>query len=1377
MRIRGWHVEGFGLLQDFRVDGLPDGLTVVLGPNEAGKTSLLAFIRGALFGYPDRRRKDRQYPPLRGGRHGGRLLVEADESIWTVERFASPAHLSITQPSGALGTEADLRRILGGVDAELYRNVFAFSLSELQEFESLQVEGVKDRIFAAGVVGAGRSARTAIDSLVAERSEIGRKRGECRINNLRRRADELDELLRAAKARAARHPEIRRAAEAIDEERNRIGEALSEARRELGGLDALLAAWPDWDECAQAASELATLEDMPDLAEDLAVRLSTSAAAVGAQRERYEERRQKVVSLEQRLIQLVPDDLIAAVSGDVKRLSLQIGTVRARREKLGEIGAQCDALMRRVEEEAPRLGAGWSSRSVREFDASIPAAQEISNWGEQLRAAESDVREAEEKATQRQLAWQDLAEEASRRATLLASVQPPPETQSLIQLDASIRLLRVKLADLGGLRVDLHAANQRVDDITQRAAEARELAKTKEADLEISTSRLSGVQELPDSEDLARRARTVRELRSELAALVAARAELRSSNQRALGAKQQADDAIALTLAAERELQRRIEEQAEAPPIPDAHSIAMSERAVRELRLRLGDLAVLRTDYRAAEIRLADRRRDADRLAESAKPAKSIWWRIGLAGTLCIGALALLFILPSIAAAVAFGAALLATILGMITPSAAVPGASDLAAEIAEAEGGIQEISSRIQEIEALAVPVATRLGFGALPDQDELEAKADEIVTSSKARFDRDRESESIAHSRREAERYREAAKRLVTIANNAKADADNTFGQSVRDLEEVILKSAERLGFGEIPTPAALEEKDAEIMSLLQKRRDRDAEVAALRTREREVAHLGQVAERLERQASELRNQVQAHELASERAAVQGALEIATPLGFQMLPEPAVLEAKAKEIDDQMRGRQEFDRETLAVEDIRRRMEEAALAAHTAAETAADCRRASNELHTAWAAWKVAHKCPEALRPETAQQFFASVNRLREGLFQFDQLELDASRIIEEIQHFTGAVHSVVQSAGVEQYPAAAQSEDVLEDLKERVEAETQLRAEHARVVREQDDARIALKASQHEYAAAESALAAVLDEAGAANETDCRLRIASSGQRAAMKKRMREAEHRLRGRLGVGVQADAIRAELASGDRQGWEVRKHECKGALARLQPAHEDAVRRHQTAIGELTVLERESDVVAYATEREGVIAEIRDALTEWRRLTIAQSLVQGTLRRYELERQPAVLVRAASGFERITEGRYTRLVTREDGVDVIAADGSRLDAAALSRGTAEQLYLCLRLALAAEFGRLAVPLPLVMDDVLVNFDPERARLAAEVLLDATHDHQMLLFTCHPGTVDLLFGLAPNLKVIEINRNTPTLRSVDEVAVIDPVRRRTSNTKR
>ena len=72
-----------------------------------------------------------------------------------------------------------------------------------------------------------------------------------------------------------------------------------------------------------------------------------------------------------------------------------------------------------------------------------------------------------------------------------------------------------------------------------------------------------------------------------------------------------------------------------------------------------------------------------------------------------------------------------------------------------------------------------------------------------------------------------------------------------------------------------------------------------------------------------------------------------------------------------------------------------------------------------------------------------------------------------------------------------------------------------------------------------------------------------------------------------------------------------------------------------------------------------------------------------------------------------------------------------MDASSLSRGTVEQLYLCLRLGLAETFAERAESLPIILDDVLVNFDPGRAASVAEALADTAERHQVLFFTCHP----------------------------------------------
>ena len=54
-----------------------------------------------------------------------------------------------------------------------------------------------------------------------------------------------------------------------------------------------------------------------------------------------------------------------------------------------------------------------------------------------------------------------------------------------------------------------------------------------------------------------------------------------------------------------------------------------------------------------------------------------------------------------------------------------------------------------------------------------------------------------------------------------------------------------------------------------------------------------------------------------------------------------------------------------------------------------------------------------------------------------------------------------------------------------------------------------------------------------------------------------------------------------------------------------------------------------------------------------------------------------------------------------------------------------------------------VSLPLIMDDILVNFDPERAGRTAGVLeemvtpSEGVEGHQVLFFTCHPHIASLL----------------------------------------
>src|SRR6185369_17407718 len=81
--------------------------------------------------------------------------------------------------------------------------------------------------------------------------------------------------------------------------------------------------------------------------------------------------------------------------------------------------------------------------------------------------------------------------------------------------------------------------------------------------------------------------------------------------------------------------------------------------------------------------------------------------------------------------------------------------------------------------------------------------------------------------------------------------------------------------------------------------------------------------------------------------------------------------------------------------------------------------------------------------------------------------------------------------------------------------------------------------------------------------------------------------------------------------------------------------------------------------------------------------------------------------------------------------------GESLSLDVLSRGTREAVFIGLRLALTGSFARRGATLPLVLDDVLVNFDAERVRCAAKVLCEfSQRGHQVIMFTCHEHITDL-----------------------------------------
>jgi len=161
-----------------------------------------------------------------------------------------------------------------------------------------------------------------------------------------------------------------------------------------------------------------------------------------------------------------------------------------------------------------------------------------------------------------------------------------------------------------------------------------------------------------------------------------------------------------------------------------------------------------------------------------------------------------------------------------------------------------------------------------------------------------------------------------------------------------------------------------------------------------------------------------------------------------------------------------------------------------------------------------------------------------------------------------------------------------------------------------------------------------------------------------------------------------------------------------------------------------------------AEDMQSRLAELKQDAAKYVRLTMACSVLEKAIERYRRENEGPVLRRASELFRELTLGSFESLEADYDsnGQAVLLGhrSGRRESVAipAMSEGTADQLYLALRLASMEMYLAQHEPLPFIVDDILVNFDDDRSIAALKVLADLSNGTQVLFFTHHRHLVDL-----------------------------------------
>jgi len=295
-------------------------------------------------------------------------------------------------------------------------------------------------------------------------------------------------------------------------------------------------------------------------------------------------------------------------------------------------------------------------------------------------------------------------------------------------------------------------------------------------------------------------------------------------------------------------------------------------------------------------------------------------------------------------------------------------------------------------------------------------------------------------------------------------------------------------------------------------------------------------------------------------------------------------------------------------------------------------------------------------------------------------------------------------------------------------------------AAIVREQDgfDRAEAAAASQH------GRLVELLRRAGVESPDE----LAAVEEQATYKRRLAERVTEIEEQLvrGAARPLAEVLAEIEGEDLDATHARLDELETTIREGEAELETAYAVCLDARRAFDVIDG-GDVAAQAQQgAEETAARIARQSRAYARARLAGAVVSRVVQAYREQHQGPVLRRASEIFARITLGSFSGLeMDYQDERQILV--GKRPDAVkvgmdGLSQGTRDQLFLALRIAAIEEHLREREAVPIAIDDLLVQFDDDRAVATLGVLAELACRAQVLFFTHHGHLCELAAAALP-----------------------------------
>ncbi len=358
------------------------------------------------------------------------------------------------------------------------------------------------------------------------------------------------------------------------------------------------------------------------------------------------------------------------------------------------------------------------------------------------------------------------------------------------------------------------------------------------------------------------------------------------------------------------------------------------------------------------------------------------------------------------------------------------------------------------------------------------------------------------------------------------------------------------------------------------------------------------------------------------------------------------------------------------------------------------------------------------------------ADLQTLQSALLDDDEVQRKAERIERELESETT---ELTEFLGLFEIESTVSPESELTELHRRLVEATRRDGESQGAKKRLQDVRGQLKEAREEWHDAEARRDALVKQVSKLGSGD-----------------VAEGVQIIRARREAVVKASAIRDQLetdfpdleslvdqvgkVNGSAEHLDETRAELEERLDEIEQEIKDLHRQVGVRSARIDELLKDKSVADLESEALLVDEELVQVTRRRDRLALLARIIRLADARFRDKHQPDVIRLAASMISRLTSGRYDGLELDEDTGQLFLqrpVSGERVEVKApLSRGTLDQVYLALRLAVADHLDAGGEPLPIFLDEVLVNWDESRRINAFRVLDELSAHRQVFFFTCH-----------------------------------------------